>query len=91
MSLTRKRLFVHGVVGWLLVTAAGLVVFDALSPELFFLVSLVGFLGLIQLVAPMSVTPEWKRRLRWLVVLGLAVFALIVVRRMLRILPEGVV
>jgi hypothetical protein len=91
MSFHRRQRFVHGVVGWLLATACALVLLDALSLELFFVVAFIGVLVLIELVTPVSVTPRWQRRLRWLVVLGLLVFGYIVVRRILRILPESVV
>jgi hypothetical protein len=37
-----------------------------------------------------SVTPRWQRRLRWVVALGLLVFGYVIVRRILRILPESV-
>jgi len=90
MSLHRKQQFVHGTVGWFLGTVVVLVVLDAFSLELFYVISLIGVLVLTQLLTPVSVTPPWERRLRWLVVVGLFVFAYIVVRRILRILPPGV-
>jgi hypothetical protein len=37
------------------------------------------------------VTPTWRRRLKWLIAVGLVVFGYIVVRRILAILPPGVV
>lgn len=91
MSLRRRRQFVYGNVGWMLGTAAVLVVLDALSLELFFVVSLIGFLVLTELTAPFAVTPRWRRRLRWIIGFGLVVFGYIVVRRILAILPEGLV
>jgi hypothetical protein len=44
-----------------------------------------------ELTAPFNVTPVWRRRLRWLILLGLVGFAVVVVRRILEILPPGVV
>jgi len=90
MSFRRRQQFVHGTVAWMLATAAGLTLLDALSLELFFVVSLIGFLVLVELATPVSVTPRWQRRLRWLVAVGLLVFGYVIVRRILRILPEGV-
>lgn len=90
MSLRRRRQFVHGNVAWMLGTTTVLVLLDALSLELFFVVSLIGFLVLTELTAPFSVTPAWRRRLRWIIALGLLVFGYIVIRRILAILPEGV-
>lgn len=90
MSLHRRQQFVHGTLAWMLGTILVLVLLDALSYELVFVVSLIGFLVTIELTAPLSITPAWRRRLRWLVALGLLVFGYIVVRRVLAILPEGV-
>ena len=91
MATRRRQRFVHGQTAWMLATIVGLAALDALSLELFFVISLVGFLVVVELTAPFSVTPQWRSRLRWIILAGLAVFGYIVVRRVLTILPEGVV
>ena len=90
MTTRRRQQFVAGQVVWLLATVVALTALRALSLELFFVVSLIGFLVVIELTAPFAVTPTWRRRLRWLVALGLLAFGYVVVRRILAILPEGV-
>jgi len=90
MNLHRKRQFVHGTVVWMLATVFLLVLVDSLSLQLFFIISLVGFLVLVQLVTPVSVTPQWQRRLRWVILAGLVVFAYVVITRVLSILPPEV-
>lgn len=64
---------------------------DALSLELFFVVSLIGFLVVLELTAPLNVTPTWRRRLRWILVVAMIGFVAIVIRRILAILPPGVI
>lgn len=91
MSLHRRQRFIHGNLAWMLATALALVLLDALTLELFFVVSLIGFLVIIELATPVAVTPQWRRRLRWVVAVGLLVFGYIVVRRILAILPPGVI
>lgn len=71
-------------------TIVALTLLGALTYELFFVVSLIGFLIVVELTAPFNVTPRWRRRLRWIILLGLVVFGYIVVRRILAILPPGV-
>ncbi|WP_135366261.1 hypothetical protein [Halosimplex halophilum] len=90
MSLTGRRRFVQGNLVWLLATALVLVLLDALTLELFFVVALIGFFITLELATPATVTPQWRRRLRWIVAVGLIVFGYIVVRRILAILPAGV-
>ncbi|WP_159900183.1 hypothetical protein [Salinirussus salinus] len=91
MATRRRQQFVVGTLAWQLAAALCLVALGALSYELFFVVSLVGFLVVVELTAPFNVRPRWRSRLKWLIGLGLLVFGYIVVRRVLAILPEGVV
>ena len=90
MTTRRRRQFVVGQTAWMLASLLGLVLLQSLSGELFFMLSLIGFLVVTELTAPFNVTPRWRRRLRWLIALGLVVFGYIVVRRILEILPPGV-
>ncbi|WP_254533902.1 hypothetical protein [Natrinema gelatinilyticum] len=83
--------FVHGQIAWMIATVLVLTLLNALSYELVFVLSLIGFLIITELTAPFNVTPTWRRRLRWLILLGLVGFAVIVVRRILEILPPEVV
>lgn len=90
MSVSRRQRFVHAQVAWMLAAALVLVLLESLSYELFFVVSLIGFLVVTELTAPIRVTPEWRRRLKWIIGIGLAGFGYVVVRRILEILPPGV-
>jgi hypothetical protein len=90
MATRRRNQLVHGQLAWMLGTIVALTLLGALTYELFFVVSLIGFLIVVELTAPFNVTPRWRRRLRWIILLGLIVFGYIVVRRILAILPPGV-
>lgn len=90
MVTRRQRQFIHGQVAWMLATVLGLALLEALSLELFFVVSLIGFLVVTELTAPFAVQPHWRRRLKWFIILGLVGFTYIVVKRILAILPPGV-
>lgn len=71
-------------------TVLALSVLGVLTLELFFIVSLVGFLVVVELTAPVAVSPRWRVRLRWLVLLGLALFGYVIVDRILETAPSGV-
>lgn len=90
MATMRRVRFVRGQITWMVATILGLTLLGALSYELFFLLSFLGFLVVTGLTAPFNVTPAWRGRLRWLILAGLLVFGYIVVRRILEILPPGV-
>ena len=91
MPSRRQLQFVHAQLGWMLATVVVLAALGSLSLELFFVLSLIGFLVVVELTAPIAVTPTWRRRLPWLIAIGLVVFGFIVIRRILEILPEGVI
>lgn len=90
MPTHRRRRFIHGQTAWMLASILALALLDALTVELFFVLSLIGFLVVTELTAPFAVTPRWRKRLKWIIALGLIVFGAIVVRRILEILPSGV-
>lgn len=89
MPTRRREQFIHAQAVWMLAVLVTLAAVGALSPELFFVLSLIGLLVVIEFTAPFNVTPRWRRRLKWFVALGLLAFAAIVVRRILALLPEG--
>ncbi|WP_144905882.1 hypothetical protein [Halobellus captivus] len=90
MATARRERFIRAQLAWMLGATLVLVLLDSLSYELVFVVSLIGFLIVVELSAPIAVTPTWRRRLRWLIAVGLLAFGYIVVRRILAILPPGV-
>jgi hypothetical protein len=91
MATARRERFVRAQLAWMLGATLVLVLLDSLSYELVFVVSLIGFLVVVELTAPIAVTPAWRRRLRWLIGAGLLVFGYIVIQRILAILPPGVI
>jgi hypothetical protein len=90
MLTPRRQRFVTGQLAWMLAALVLLAALSALTLELFFVVSLIGFLVVTELTAPFAVRPRWRRRLLYVIVLGLVAFACVVVRRILAILPPGV-
>jgi hypothetical protein len=68
-----------------------LALLGSLTIELFFVVSLIGLLIVVELTAPFRITPQWRKRLWVIIGLGLVGFGVIVIRRILDILPPGVI
>lgn len=91
MTTGRRQRFIYGQVAWMLATVLVLVLLGSLTYELVFVVSLIGFLVVTELTSPFNVTPRWRGRLKWIIALGLVIFGVIVVRRILEILPPGLV
>lgn len=91
MPTRRRKQFIIGTLAWMLGTVLVLVVLESFSFELVFVLSLVGFLVVSELTAPFTVTPRWRRRLKWLIGIGLLGFGYVVIQRILTILPPGVI
>lgn len=83
--------FVRGQLAWMVGTVLVLALFGSVTYELFFVGSLIGLLVVSELTVPVSVTPTWRTRLRWLTLLGLIGFAALIVRRILSLLPPEVI
>lgn len=90
MATARRQRFVRATLAWCLGATLVLTLLSSLNYELVFVVSLIGLLVVVELTAPFRVTPAWRSRLKWLIAAGLAVFGYIVIRRILEILPPGV-
>lgn len=90
MATSRRVRFVRGQFTWMAVGLVALAALDALTLDLFFVVSLIGFLVIFEVTAPVNVTPRWRARLKWLLLAGLAGFAYVIADRILAILPPGV-
>ena len=90
MASQRRLRFIYGQAAWMLTTLFVLTLLDALSLELLFVVSFIGLLVVTELTAPFTLTLRWRQRLKWLILVGLFVFGAIVIRRILAILPPGV-
>ncbi|RLM83996.1 hypothetical protein D3D02_15530 [Halobellus sp. Atlit-38R] len=90
MGIGRREHFIQAQLAWMLGAVLILVLLESLSFELVFVVSLIGFLVVTELTAPFNLTPTWRSRLRWVILLGLLGFGYIVIRRIIEILPPGV-
>lgn len=86
---TRQQRFVYWQAVWMLGTVVALAALSRLSVELYLTVSLIGLLVLLELTAPLNVSPRWERRLKWVALLGFLGFAYLVVRRILAQIPPG--
>lgn len=91
MQTRNRRRYIIATISWLSASALVLTLLQSLTLELFFVIALIGILIVTELSAPINLTPRWRRRIKWILIPLLLVFGYIVVRRILEILPEGVV
>lgn len=89
MEMQRRRRVVYSQIAWMVGVILALALLGALTLEVFFVASFVGFLALLELTAPVNVAPAWRARLKWIVLLGLLGFGYLLVQMFLEILPDG--
>ncbi|RQG90993.1 hypothetical protein [Natrarchaeobius chitinivorans] len=90
MPTARRLRYVRWQLAWMLATILGFTVIGSFSLELFFVAALIGLLIVTELTAPFNVSPAWRDRLPWLVLVGLVAFAALLARRVLVVLPPEV-
>ena len=91
MAIARQYRFVSGVLAWTLASLFVLVATGWLTYELFFVISLIGVLIVVEFTSPIHVRPRWRNRVRWVVLVGIAGFLVVLARRTVAVLPSGVV
>lgn len=83
---TKSQKLVYAFGAWMFTVLALLVLFQSLSAEYFFVLCLIGFLIIVELSGPFTVRPAWRRRVNVVIIVGVLVFGLIVVNKVLDIL-----
>jgi len=88
MLAERHLQFTYLVVGGMLLGIDALIWIDQLTLEHFVVVSFIFLLVATEYTASRIVTVRWRKRLRWIVALGLILFAYVCAQRILSILPS---
>ncbi len=86
MTEEKKQIAVAVLVIWLLLVIFFMILAGDISLEIFFVLSLIGLLVIVELIAPSFVRPPYLRYLRYLIAAGVVVFAVIVAQKVMEIL-----
>ena len=78
--------FVYLLSGWMFIVLFFLIIGNNLDIEIFFVLNLIGFLVLVELTTPFHFKPEWKNRLKWVVLAGVIGFSYVVIKKVLTII-----
>ncbi len=84
--LTKSQRLVYVFGGWVLVVLALLALFNSVNYEYFFVLCLIGFLVIVELSGPFTVKPAWRSRVNIVIALGVLIFTIIIVEKVLAIL-----
>lgn len=84
--LSARLRFLYLLVAWFVVSLVVLAVFGAVNYELFYVTSLIGFLVVTELTAPLNRIQQWRSRLGLVALAGFLGFGYIAVTRLQEIL-----
>lgn len=84
--MRRIERFIIMVAAWIFVSLTLLETFDAIDLKLFFILVLLGFLVLTEVVAAPLADQTWKRRIHFLITIGFIIFIYIVVEKVREVL-----
>lgn len=88
--LTKSQRLVYVFGGWVLVVLSLLALFNSINYEYFFVLCLIGFLVIVELSGPFTVKPAWRSRINIVIILGVLLFTLIIVEKVLAILKISI-
>ena len=84
--LTKNYRLVYAFGTWMFAVLVLLTLFQSLDPEYFFVLCLIGFLIIVELSGPFTIRPEWRKRVNLAIAVGVLIFGLIVLNKILDIL-----
>jgi hypothetical protein len=84
MTKSQKLVVTFG--GWIFTVLAILTIFQSLNYEYFFVLCLIGFLIIVELSGPFTTKPRWRSRVNIAILIGVIIFSIIVINKVLEIL-----
>ena len=84
--LTKGQKLVYIFCGWMLIVLTLLALFNSINFEYFFVLCLIGFLVIVELSGPFTVRPAWRTRVNIIIIIGVLIFSLIIIEKVLAIL-----
>ena len=89
--MRKQQIAIIALAIWLTVIAVFMLLTQSVNLELFFVLSLIGFLVIVELIAPNYIQPGYMRYIRYLLAAGIVLFGVIVVLKVLEILGLEIV
>lgn len=84
--LVKSQKIVVAFGAWAIAMLALLTIFNSLNYEYLFVLDLLGMLVIVQFLGPYIMKPKWRSRLNVFLMVGMAIFALIIFNKALHIL-----
>ena len=89
--MRREQIAIIALACWLSLITVLLFLAQSVDLSIFFVLALIGFLIIVELMSPKYIQPGYLRYIKYLLAAGIVVFGLIVVQKVLEILGFKIV
>jgi hypothetical protein len=91
IRMRKQHIAIIALAVWLALIAVFMILAQSFNVEIFFVLSLIGFLIIIELIAPKYFQPGYMRYIRYILAAGIVIFGVIVVQKVIDILGYEIV
>ena len=89
--MRKQQIAIIALAVWLIVIAVFMLFAQSVNLELFFVLSLIGFLIIVEIIAPNYIQPIFMRYIRYILATGIVIFGVIIVQKVMEILGLEIV
>jgi hypothetical protein len=86
--MRKQQTSIIAFAAWITVVSAILILARWIDIEVFFILCLIGFLVIVQIIQPAYIQPGYLRYIKYLIAVGIILFGIIVIRRVLEIIAR---
>jgi hypothetical protein len=91
IDMRKEQIAIIALAVWLIVITVFMLVAQSINLEIFFVLSLIGFFIIVELMKPKYVRPGYLRYIQYVLVAGILLFVVIVALKVMQILGRGIV
>jgi hypothetical protein len=89
--MRKQHIAIIALAVWLALIAVFMILAQTFNIEIFFVLSLIGFLIIVELIAPKYIQPGYMQYIWYILVAGIVIFGVIVIQKILDILGYEIV
>ena len=89
--MRKQQIAIIALAVWFTVIAVFMLLAQSVNLEIFFVLALIGFLVIVELIAPNYIQPGYMRYIRYILAAGIVLFGVIVVQKVLDVLGLEIV
>jgi hypothetical protein len=86
--MIKEEIAIIALAVWLTLIAVFMLLTQSINLEIFFVLSLIGFLIIAELISPKYIRPGYLRYIQDILTVGIAIFVVIVLQKVMEILAK---